>query len=643
MSIRFIETWDAIEDLPVDSIEGTIELEQGEAILKVLPLVRLLGVGVGTLVLTQQRLLLVLNDEKTTALELCRLLAVVAVEKFQFKVVIPPGVPALRIITPVDRAGLSAAVAVGAGDGTDVTDDRATSVQRTSSTSSEAGRRPSRRSREGDVPTMEQRLLFWSERDSWYAYLNEMVQAHKDVGGADAVLRAVKNIDLAELVSKVSMRHQGAEMFDSKENRASPPTIRRKSVYHSTPDIGSLLTFSRRSEQLMPILESAGGRGGFRMVKQIRISPQMVPQATVESMLHIDSPGQDFYGTLWCGLGCGELQVLEMPAGRCDSRIQIHADRVTALISVRTTSFSHVWTGSFDATISVIDAQSRRTIAALEQLDDAISVLTLVEHGDDIAVWSGTLSGTLIEWDARTHARRRTISIPKFGGRVQAVTGCAVSDRSLWCATGSCIVIVDLETGALARRTLTKSEPRTPERISLSATQVGITQALCDDVEPKLLDQPPATPTNTPSMTTFLTEHSPVHRIPEDSEVLVIQTSAASCVVAGAPGEMWTCSNITGILNVWDVRTYEPVQCGGRWRIDCGGWNSLCRSRSTIWGAANNGSLYLWDQISHNLLRELRQHSDAVRSVCMIGTHNIASGSGSREGSVLLWDTNSET
>ena len=57
--------------------------------------------------------------------------------------------------------------------------------------------------------------------------------------------------------------------------------------------------------------------------------------------------------------------------------------------------------------------------------------------------------------------------------------------------------------------------------------------------------------------------------------------------------------------------------------------------------AANNGSIYVWDLESHNLARELTNHSDAVRCIGTMGEHNVASGSASREGKVFIWNLSS--
>ncbi len=76
---------------------------------------------------------------------------------------------------------------------------------------------------------------------------------------------------------------------------------------------------------------------------------------------------------------------------------------------------------------------------------------------------------------------------------------------------------------------------------------------------------------------------------------------------------------------------------GGQWSIDCGGINALLRTATSIWAGANNGVVFVWDLSSHSLLKELRCHSDGVRALCAVGVNHVMSGSGSRDGSVVLW------
>ncbi len=59
---------------------------------------------------------------------------------------------------------------------------------------------------------------------------------------------------------------------------------------------------------------------------------------------------------------------------------------------------------------------------------------------------------------------------------------------------------------------------------------------------------------------------------------------------------------------------------------------------TVVCGGAANGSVYVWDAATHRPLRELRAHSDRVRALCACGDNQFASGSGSADGSIVLWD-----
>ena len=74
-----------------------------------------------------------------------------------------------------------------------------------------------------------QTLLFWSERDAWYGYLSELTEAHKMVvqpnTPPDAIQQAAKNIDLAEVVHRITMLRQFGDAPQAKGG--SPPARRR--------------------------------------------------------------------------------------------------------------------------------------------------------------------------------------------------------------------------------------------------------------------------------------------------------------------------------------------------------------------------------------------------------------------------------
>lgn len=107
--------------------------------------------------MTQRRLLMKPNrsDELTV---ICEFSKVISADKLQFKVLIPPGVPAIRIFTADEKPPNSPNPGVKRSN-TDRGKDRRSSV-------TVAHRRTA--SNPG-VDVMQQMLLFFNQRDEWHA------------------------------------------------------------------------------------------------------------------------------------------------------------------------------------------------------------------------------------------------------------------------------------------------------------------------------------------------------------------------------------------------------------------------------------------------------------------------------------------
>lgn len=112
----------------------------------------------------------------------------------------------------------------------------------------------------------------------------------------------------------------------------------------------------------------------------------------------------------------------------------------------------------------------------------------------------------------------------------------------------------------------------------------------------------------------------------EESEV------AAYCIISGPPGELWSCSETQGKVQVWCSKTRRRLMA---WELESPGINHLAFSRGHIWAAGSNGSLYVWDAYSRQPVFELRPHKDTVRALAVIGLNYIVSLSGSRDGSIV--------
>ena len=202
-------------------------------------------------------------------------------------------------------------------------------------------------------------------------------------------------------------------------------------------------------------------------------------------LLYIANGDGSKNGAVWCGLGTGELQVMEYPSWRREARVAVHTKRIMCLTRVG----DHIWTGAMDSSVGVFDIRSRRLITMLDA-GDASPCLVLRAHfpwdsvllalifvlcillpcgapcssrrrfsvlihsnnsvlihskdsvliyykdsvlihskvvGDSNNVWGASLNGFIIEWDARTHQRRQVINMSLLMGRI-----CQVSTEYQW-------------------------------------------------------------------------------------------------------------------------------------------------------------------------------------------------------------------
>ena len=90
-----------------------------------------------------------------------------------------------------------------------------------------------------------------------------------------------------------------------------------------------------------------------------------------------------------------------------------------------------------------------------------------------------------------------------------------------------------------------------------------------------------------------------------------------------------------GLLGLLEIRqgiSTGLVGHGGSWRVDCNGFNALERAQKCMWAAANNGAVYVFDLMTHAMLRQLDVHVDRVRALCSVPDEEdvelVISGSG---------------
>lgn len=353
---QFVETWRGMsQNTHGLHLEGLVEMRPGEAIIKTVPLIRISDVGVGTLVLTHFRLFLVKSEN--SVFHITDLDTITSIRKFQFKIIIPPGVPAIKVAFMSSRTAESENIARNL-------------MQLSSSTVEEP-------LGEG---VKENTLLFFSERDPWYSYLLEMAMGHKlalTTKDPSMITKAAHNVELAEAILKMC-------------SRAGSSSGRLKD-FDPIAQMKKMLPFSNPETQPKKIPQSALAF----FVRQIDITPMEHSKSTVESLV---SNAKD---TIWCGLGDGFIQIIENL--QLGPRIKMHKQRITSMLCTG----DSVWTASFDGTMQVIDATSRRSMTSLTSSD----VVSTLINGDDGTLWCATLSGDITQWDCKTYQQRDRKSV----------------------------------------------------------------------------------------------------------------------------------------------------------------------------------------------------------------------------------------
>jgi len=630
---EFVEVWRTLADCDDDPVVQQA-LEPNEVVLKTLPLVRRSDIGMGTLYMTQHRLLMKPNrgDEMT---EVCELSRVISADKLQYRVLIPPGVPAIKLFS------------------TDPAKDDSPNMSKRGNTT----QKRSHRRNNSNVDVVQQMLLFFTRRDEWHAYIMEMAFAHRTAAtakDASLIMKGAQNITLAEAIAKLIQTRVAANTKVAEQFRGAVET---------TPPVKRLLPFTNPDAASAERAVKRSAVSSAYYMRQIDSSPNQVKKSTVECMLFLPANVDSSIGSVWCGLGSGFIQVLTMPTGLCESRMKPHKDRVTCLLLVD----EHVWSSSFDATIKVVDVRTRRTVAVLED-KDAIGALML----DSDAVWSCTLSGLITQWGRESHDKLQTISVSDLRGKFCSLRSMCRVGNDLWVGTGTVIIVVDVLTGKLKKRPardpaiVADADPGA-EDDAFSTEIAGlqtpartfVDEALRTKLKPKnsmlkeieIHSRRHSAPGGEYTETTagaaaaaerddFISPASPrcISDDQTEAQFVIIRTLASHCIISGCNDEVWSCSNVSGLLHVWDSARYAQSSLGGEWMIDCDGFNTLLATTTAIWGGANNGSVYLWDIETHSLLRELTTHSDGVRSLCQVQNF-VVSGSGSKDGTLVVWKT----
>eukprot|EP00045_Choanoeca_perplexa_P016198 m.214798 g.214798 ORF g.214798 m.214798 type:complete len:1037 (+) comp17196_c0_seq50:1117-4227(+) len=439
-------------------------------------------------------------------------------------------------------------------------------------------------------------LGFVMGAETWYYYIKELKEGNMfavSTGDTSAVLQAAQNIALAETVAAVSV---------------SPgPTSPLKRRFSRNSSMGSdFIAESKATQQLLRFSsdkskgmeKTAPVRSNY--VKQIDASPDQRKKTTTECMVHFPGPPAQ----VWCGMGDGQVKIYRMPSLQFLQSLPLHPKRITDMCRVDQT----IWTCSFDRKIKVVDGKSFRTLEEA-RFDDIIAQLRQTRDG---YIWATQLGGLLYKFKKGSLTPIQTVELYGFPTRISSCAVATVRD-SLWVACGSCLVVLDTNT-LQGDKCRVRGQPESAAQTPTSAL-----------ISPGVLDG---------SADGLASGDKSLRR--------TIASAAANGLTRGANREVWSFSAVTGLLEIRSGLELEVVQCGGVWRLDCNGFNDLVRAYKCMWAAANNGAVFVFDLVTHSMLRQLEVHVDSVRALCYIPDDNdecefVTSGSGSADGTIILW------
>eukprot|EP00730_Choanoeca_flexa_P002831 TRINITY_DN11196_c0_g1_i1.p1 TRINITY_DN11196_c0_g1~~TRINITY_DN11196_c0_g1_i1.p1 ORF type:complete len:1069 (+),score=234.72 TRINITY_DN11196_c0_g1_i1:392-3208(+) len=430
--------------------------------------------------------------------------------------------------------------------------------------------------------------------ETWYFYINELREGNMfavSTGDKSAVLQAAQNIALAETVATVST-----------DSEALSP--RRSSFKRRGSMNNDYIASSKPTQDLLRFTADRGAKDKSapvrnHYVKQVDSSPDQRKKTTVECMVYTSGQSPQ----MWCGMGDGQVKIYRMPAMTYLQSLSLHKKRLTSLCRVDNT----IWSCGFDQKIKIVDTKSFRTLEEAE-FDDIIAKL---EQTRDGYVWGSQLRGVLFKFSKQGLTPIQTIELTGFSTRIAPSAVATIRDR-LWVACGSCLAVLD--TKAIEGEYCVVHGQGSRSRL----------------------------PTTTMSPDALGTSFDEPRSASVDILRNTIASAAANGLARGANREIWSFSAATGLIEIRKGLEMELVPCGGIWRLDCNGFNDVVRAQKCMWAAANSGSVFVFDLITHGLLRQLEVHTDRVRALCYVpngddDTELVASGSGSGDGTIILW------
>ncbi|MFI5457745.1 MAG: DUF4062 domain-containing protein [Isosphaerales bacterium] len=279
-----------------------------------------------------------------------------------------------------------------------------------------------------------------------------------------------------------------------------------------------------------------------------------------------------------------------------------------------------------DGTVRMWDVETGKQIPPSKIHTDAVNGVAFSPDGQTLA--SGDADGTVRLWDVKTGDE-----LHQLAGDLDAVNSVAFSPDNQTLATGGADGSVRMwnATTGKERALLTghtapvNSVAFSRDRKTLASAGVDGTVRLWNVVTGQDRRKPFKVPINPIS-----------DPVPE--KVLSGHVSAVRCVSFGAGGKTLATGAAGGIIRLWDVLSGEVLRTlkDGTGRIRS---LSFHRNGTMLASGGDDGAVRLWDTVSGKKRHQLDGHASRVRCVSFASDGRTLA-SGGDDGNVCLWDVN---
>ncbi|CAB3997365.1 DENN domain-containing 3-like [Paramuricea clavata] len=402
------------------------------------------------------------------------------------------------------------------------------------------------------------------ERDTWCSYLKEMAVCHERA-------ETFKDPQFVSLGSQNVMLADALVKSGLSQNTAL-----------------AMCYFTKTNE---PVKDISGDTEKF-LLQRLNPSEKETITTTVEALVYVPRLEQDenvYPEQIWCGMGSGSIVIFKrtMRNERWSFETQISCanDRVSCLLAVGS---SHVWAGSFDATIYVFDRCSYKANQHLEEHSDIISAIFLQQRDEQASiVWSASLNGQIIGWDAETLTPKKKI---KLNHPARTFVSFMLIGKYFWCGIRSAIVIADSEGEG--------------------------------DIKNKL-------------------------EVKDGNNVLSVD-----CMISLSPKQVWCACGRQGKIAIFNTETLTYTLLPINMKENNIALTKMALMGNEVWLGNRNGHIYAVRVIKEKSIKKIKElkvkktlkiHDDSVRSMCVINGGYVATGPGSRDGKIAIWRYEEET